>query len=260
MNAITTLYTLKQRLGLDSDTEDARLRAVLESATAQIQRLANRHFMPRVASIKHDVYSARELLLDDDLLELTELLNGNGEAIALNDLLTLPNDNTPASVLILLRDLFTWADSALKAISVTGVWGWHDDWSFAWRDSGDSVQDNPLSASATTLTVNDADGSDSAQEFPRFQVGQLLKIEDEYLRVLAITNDTLTVTRGVNGTTASVHAQDTVIDVYQPPADIELLVLRWATWLYKEPDSRINGIPSGLLRDLHPFRRVSVKG
>lgn len=265
MNSLATLYKLKQRLGLESDTEDTQLRAVLDSATAQIQRLTNRYFMPRVEAISHDMYSARELLLDDDLLELTALLNGDGSSIEVDDVLTLPNDGTPASVIILLRDLFTWEATALKAINVTGVWGWHDDWSSAWRASGDSVQDNPLSSSATTLTVTDADGIDSAQESPRFQVGHLLKIENEYLRVLAITinelaDDTLTVQRGVNGTTVVAHAHDTAIEVYQPPADIELLVLRWATWLYKEPDSRTNGIPAGLLRDLDPLRRISVKG
>ncbi len=126
-------------------------------------------------------------------------------------------------------------------MSVTGTWGWHERWSQAWRDSADAVQDNPLSSTATTLTVSDADGADSQQRSPRFQVGHLLRIEDEYLRVLAVDSgaNTLTVQRGVQGTTAAAHAQTTAIEVYQPPREVESLCLRWAMWLYKEPDREV---------------------
>ncbi|MBZ0297180.1 MAG: hypothetical protein K8L99_31765, partial [Anaerolineae bacterium] len=145
-------------------------------------------------------------------------------------------------------------------VSVIGIWGYHDRWGQAWRASGDSVQDNPLGASATTLSVSDADGADADSESPRFQVGQLLQIGTEYVWLLAIVENTLTIQRGANGTTAAEHALDSAISVYRPPLDVEMLCLRWAAWLYKEPDNRTFTItPSQLSAALNPLRRVGVK-
>jgi hypothetical protein len=145
---------------------------------------------------------------------------------------------------------------------VTGKWGWHDRWAEAWRSSSDTVQNNPLSSGATTITVADADGTDAENESPRFQVGHLLKIENEYLRVLAVNTATnvLTVLRGVNGTTAASHSQNTAISVYQPALDAMQLNLRWASWLYKEPDNRgFSSAPADLIKSLASLRRVTVK-
>lgn len=105
-------------------------------------------------------------------------------------------------------------------------------------------------------------------------MGQLLRIEDEYLHGLAIntTTNTLTVARGVNGTTAASHAQSTAIDVYAIPADIRGVCLRIASWLYKQPDAGFvqatgglrgalavpPALPDDVQRLLAPYVRVRV--
>jgi len=267
MYTLATLYQLRQRLGLgDSDTsEDARLLVALQAAAAQIEQAAGRRFTPRQATIEHDITHVDELLLRDDLLQLDSLTNGDGSSIDTLDVITLPESTLdgPISVLRLTgAQAFIWDDSPLRAVSVTGIWGWHDRWSRAWRGSSDTVQNNPLSSSATTLTVSDADGEDSHQQSPRFQVGQLLRIEDEYLRVLAVNTSTnaLAVLRGVNGTTAAAHVQTTPIDIYQPALEVEMLALRWANWLYKEPDRNTFAIaPKQLTAALDSLRRVGVR-
>ena len=148
---------------------------------------------------------------------------------------------------------------------MAGTWGWHDHWSAAWRDSDDVVKDAALGATHTTVSVNDSQGDDAEGQSPRFQVGQLLKIEDEYLRIIAITinagsDDELAVLRGVNGTTAASHLQLTAISTYQPPRDITRLCLRWAAWLYREPDRvDTDDIPSVLLVEVENLRRIGVK-
>lgn len=262
MYTLSTLHRLRQRLGLAADdtADDARLLEALNMASAQIERAAERHFTPRRQAIRHSLSSSLELLLDDDLLELIALTNGDGSPIPLSNVLLLPSDG-PASILRLTgSSAFVWNDTPLIAVTVTGIWGWHDRWGDAWRDSADAVQDNPLTASATTLTVADAGGTDSMGEQPRFQVGHLLKIEDEYLSVLAVNaaTNTLTVRRGANGTTAASHAQNTPVSVYQPPADVTALVLRRAAWLYKEPDNP--GFPADNLDEaLASLHRVGVK-
>jgi hypothetical protein len=272
MYTLATLYQLRQRLGLAiSDTaDDPRLLSALQTASAQIERLAGRRFCPRLATLQHSIArkAPGELLLDDDLLQLTSLTNGDGSSIALSDVITLPAGDSAFAILRLINGAtFVWNSTPLRAISVTGIWGWHDVWSQAWRDSADTVQNNPLSSSATSLTVIDADGADNFNETPRFQVGQLICIDSEYLRVLAVNTSTnvLTVLRGVAGTTAASHTQSTAISIYHPPADVETLCLRWAAWLYKEPDNRALpnkfglATPADLLVALEPLRRVAVK-
>jgi hypothetical protein len=266
MYTIATLYQLRQRLGLAASetADDARLLAALQAAAAQIERAAGRAFCPRLAAIQHSVNPkyTTELLLDDDLLELTSLTNGDGSAISLNDAVTLPAEGPTAVLRLTGGESFVWDETPLRAVTVTGKWGWHDRWSEAWRSTSDTVQNNPLSSGATTITVADADGVDAENETPRFQVGHLIRIDSEYIRVLAVNTATnvLTVQRGVAGTTAAAHTQNTAIHTYQPALDAQMLHLRWAAWLYKEPDNRgFNNAPADLIKGLASLRRLTVK-
>ena len=267
MYTIATLYQLRQYLGLsDSDTaDDEKLIHALDLATSVIEHFTHRRFCPRVETVSHtfNLSEKTELLLEDDLLQLTTLTNGDGTTIDSNDIALLPdNSDEPVGVLRLLNgEAFVYSTSPLNAIQVNGVWGWHNRWLTAWLDSEDTVQDNPLTDSATTITVTDADGTDSNNQSPRFQVGHLLRIESEYLRVLAVDTaaNTLTVLRGIHGTTSAQYAQSTTIEIFQPAREAELLCIRYAAWLYKSPDSRtfrdISPAISGILDTL---RRVQV--
>jgi len=87
--------------------------------------------------------------------------------------------------------------------------------SAGFADSGDTVQDSPLAATATTVTVNDVDGVDVFGRLPRFAVGDHVQIGGEIMRVQAVDTATniLTVERGVKGTSAAAHAQNTSIRV-----------------------------------------------
>jgi hypothetical protein len=256
MYTLSTLEHLRRRLGLSAaDTgEDARLLAALQAASAQIERAAGRRFMPYHAAIRHDIHPRYrdELLLSADLLQLDSLTNGDGSTIDPLDVILLPDwtADGPACLLRLTGgQRFTWLDSPRQAVTVTGVWGWHDRWLRAWRDSADTVQDDPLNSSAVTLHVSSISGTDSHAAAPRFQTGHLLRIDDEYLRVLAVNpaTQTLTVLRGVQGTTAAGHTAGTRIDVFQPAQEVDMLCLRWALWLYKEPDSRAFAAPPAAL-------------
>ncbi len=267
MYTIATLDRFRQYLGVNPGVDDGRLLATLQIVTAQIERRTNRHFCPRVAARAHSVipYLPSELLLDDDLLELTSVTHYDGSAIDPTEIVLLPGDK-PTSVLQLRNGLtFTWQDSPIRSTIVAGVWGWHTDWTGAWRDSADGVTAT-LKAKDIRLTVERADGADSENESPRFQVGQLLRIGDEYLWVLDVTinprgADTLTVTRGANGTTTTTHNLGALIEIYQPALDIVMLVLRWAAWLYREPDAMLDGgLPLQFERELQRYQRVGVRG
>jgi hypothetical protein len=104
------------------------------------------------------------------------------------------------------------------------------------------VEDNPLTAAATSITVNDADGADLFADTPRFKVQQILRIESEYVFVTAkdTTGNKLTVIRGVNGTTAASHVQNTAIYVYKPMWQVVEAIKLLAKWIYQRRRSTNN--------------------
>lgn len=113
--------------------------------------------------------------------------------------------------------------SGQRSIKVVGEFGYCENRTYAWEDSQDDVESNPLSSSATSCTVNDADGDDKWGMVPRFQVGQTLKIESEMCEVSGVneTTNTLTIVRGMNGSTAAAHAQNTDIYIWRPPGPVK---------------------------------------
>lgn len=205
-----------------------------------------RRFYPNIITKHYDHPSndVTRLNLFDDLLEITSLTTENGATnITVSDyvLAAAKGDygRTPYSQIQLLENAtvtaFTYDGTIRKANALTGIWGYHNEWSEAWEDSGDSVQDDPLSSSATVITVNDADGDDINGLPFRFKAQQLLRIENEYLWLIYVnpTSNQLTVRRGMNGSTAASHTQGKAIEVFQPMADLRLAIEALVTYLYK---------------------------
>ena len=69
--------------------------------------------------------------------------------------------------------------------------------------SGATVQDNPLAAGA--IELNSSDGA-------LFAVGDIIKVDDELMRVWLISTNLLFVVRGYRGTTPASHTQNTAIN------------------------------------------------
>ncbi|PJF21854.1 MAG: hypothetical protein CUN56_08980 [Phototrophicales bacterium] len=246
---IATLNQLQRRLNLATGVDEVRLLDTLRTAAAQIERLAGRHFEPRVHTLTHTITHPTQIILQDDLLELDSITDEHG-AITVT---CLPYGQTPSSILQATQGFMA------KTVSISGIWGWHNAWESAWRDSLDTVQTALLSDVATNIPVDDVEGADALNEAPRFQIGQLIRIDAEYMRVLGVQPDyaILQVERGVNGTTATTHVVDTPIYTYQPPVEVASLVVRWAAWLYREPDQRtLTGIPAALMKELASLRRI----
>ncbi len=252
MTWYATLEALRRVLGLAADqtADDDLLRAALAASSRLIEGFTGRRFAPEQATRRYRVPAGNVLLLDGDLLALDAVINGDGSTIPADALHLHPAAGSVKTSLELDRTRATFVHSGdpVGAIQVSGLWGYHPDWASAWRDSGDSVQDAPLSADAAALTVNDAGGADSAGESPRFSVGQLLRIESEMVQVLAVDGEdpVLTVERGACGTTAAVHAQGQAIAIYQPPADVRQACLRVASWLYRQRDAGFVQVAGGL--------------
>ncbi|MYD10732.1 MAG: hypothetical protein F4X02_11910 [Chloroflexi bacterium] len=240
MYTIATLDDMRRHLNLSANdtAEDDDLLQRLQTASQLIESLTQRRYCPRLKTrdIPLDRAGQRELILPDDLLELRALSIG-GVVQNLADYRLLPDDrDAPASVLQVVENATAgFADDYASNVSIEGVWGWHDRWSEAWRASGEALRGAGLDARADAIAVNDAAGSDQDGRGPRFQVGQLLRIDDEYLRVTAIDNENnrLFVLRGVQGTAAAAHRPGASIDAYTPALAIRDLTLRFAELMSK---------------------------
>lgn len=232
MYSIATLHEFRRHLQLtetDSAAE-ADLRQALEKASQHIESLTQRRYSPRLETRRLTVDSAnpRELILPDDLLELVAIESDRGR-LSQRAARRLPSQpDLPASVLILQDEAVVSGD-----LSITGIWGWHDRWTHAWRKSGDSIQIRKLDPGASWLLVGDVAGKDQDGISPRFQVGQLLRIKSETMRLIAIdrAGNRLQAQRGAQGAKALSHAVGAPIEIYQPPAAIRDLCLRYAELL-----------------------------
>lgn len=160
-----------------------------------------------------------------------------------------------------------WPDGS-RSIRVIGVWAYADNRATAWEPSTDTVQDNPLTAGATSLTVADADGADQLGIIPRFQAGQLLRIESEFIYCSATNTVTnaLTIARAQNGTTAAAHAQAKGIDIWRPPEPVKQAAIIQAWRLMERGfqgygDARANAELSQMiyLRALDPEARALLE-
>lgn len=250
MNVYATIDEIKLDLGQDWDitADDTMLRRKAIEASRFVDGYTRRRFYPAYATYQfdHPASSRCTLLLDRDLLSVSSLTTDNGNTtITSNYYFPLAGDShthTPYNQIALNTDTNVWEWSTTQRASntITGIWGFHNDWSNAWG-LVDTVQDNPLGIAATSLVVADADGIDERGLKPRFQVGQLIRfgnsVTAEYAHITEIVGETLTIVRGVNGSTAAEQAESTSIYVYRPQYDIAQATLFLAMHLYRRKDS-----------------------
>ncbi len=239
MYTIATLQDLRRHLGLgeDDSASDEDLRRALTAASQRIESLTQRRYCPVLESreARLERASPRELILPGDLLELRSLRDGGG-SIDPSRIRAVPCHAGPASVLRRIDGApFQQGGEADRGLWVEGLWGWHDRWDQAWRDSRDRLPEGGISAAASHFTVTDSDGPDAEALRPRFHVGHLLRIGGEYLRVIAIdaASNRLAVLRGAQGTVAQTHASGAKIETYAPAAGIRDLTLRFAALMLR---------------------------
>lgn len=109
----------------------------------------------------------------------------------------------------------------IPPIAVNAKWGWHDNWMYAWSAGSD------LSSGITSsqLTIPVISGSS-------YKRGHFIKVENEYMEVQSISSNTLTVTRGVNGSVATAHLTGITPYIYNVPEAIQRVTARQAASMY----------------------------
>lgn len=240
---IITPGALMRYLGIATATtgETMRLRQAVSAAQAQIEQLSARRFVPYRQSIDHDHHSGGVLPLLHDLHALESVTDANGR---------------PLTGIELIDGAMLRGDLPAGVLTVSGMWGW----AIRWRPSGDmnafALFDNENSVAVTASTAADEEGN-----IPRFEAGQLIRIEDEIMQVMAVdpVADTLSVRRGLNGTSAVTHAPYQPITIFTPAPQVETLATRWAAWLYRAADHADPTLPEALHREALQLQRVRVR-
>lgn len=237
-NLYATLTEIKAGLpgGIRATTTDYD--AVLQRAAGEVSRFVDRHcrrvFYPYLATRRFRGHGGCELRIGD-LLSLTSVAISFDNGLTYTTLastdyfLTCDGDpDTLGSYTHLELDRngdYSYWPTGQRSVKVTGVWAYADDRAAAWEDSTDEVQNAALTDSGLSVTVADDDGAGLWGLTPRFQAGQLVRIESEFLEVTAAATNALTVVRGRNGSTAASHAQNTQIDVWRPPEPVKQAVI-----------------------------------
>lgn len=259
-----------------SATTSAALLARVIETSDLLQRMAGRRFDERIET---RYYTARSvavggavlgnmLMLDDDLRTLTTLINGDGQTLATGYTL-LPRgvrrDGLTAydSVLLDAYGGFAWqagSNDPTASISVTGTWGYGGRWI-----NGGATLGGNLSDSATSITYT---GSG-------LEAGMTVKVDSEYLYIDAVSGNTLTLVRAVNGSTAAAHSSGVSVQYWEAQPVVRALIVRLALWRMEQIKAplagqavigdlvypvAVDGLPKDVLSalDINRLRRIKM--
>lgn len=242
MNAV-----LRHRSNADNtaewDADELNLLAdFIEQASADVRAELGWLTVPYQATLNFDWSSeyisrnSQQLWLYNSapLLEITTLTNGDLNTISGSGYSLKPNNEYPKNTVQLKSSACTAFKAATggvweDAISIAGIWGYVPHYPTCWKLTGQTVQNTTeIDDSETALEVTSTAG---------FSRGWYLQIEDETLFVEAVADETtLTVERGVLGTTAAAHAEDAVIKRFVHDNIIYRATTEWAAFIYKTKD------------------------
>jgi hypothetical protein len=154
-----------------------------------------------------------------------------------------------------------------------------------WIDSLDKVTDaSGISATTQTITVGGIAGADARFTTPRFSPGNLIRISTtsggtttrEFCEIMAVddsTTKTISVIRGVRGSTATTHAKDDPIAIWYPEPEIERACIRAVAYAQSRKGNFETttvdaagsiqypvDLPAEVINMLKPFTRKQYKG
>ena len=231
----TSIADVKGILGITSTTDDTVIRKIVEASSRSIDNYCNRTF---IVSSGTKYFDGAVTLWTPDLLSITTLKtdeDGDGTfentlttddyilyGIGLEDRLnTYPK--TEIVINYSLGDYGSFASGVQKGVQIAGVWGY-----------GDGISATPYISDTTTAEALDASETGvDVTSATNLSAGQLILVESEQMYIYSISSTTLTVERGVNGTTAATHDTAKTIYIYQYPSDIRQACIDLSVALYQ---------------------------
>lgn len=232
INSYATLAEFKLWLTISATNtgRDTVIEDILTAASRYVDRKTARMFNPRVITNKYDIPEERELELDDDLLEIISVTNGDDATIASTEYNLIPANKYPKYA-IKLKGGSTeiWEQdgdgNVEQVIDIAAYWGYHDQYNIRAWSTGSTINEGAeWSSSATSLQVTAG---------TNFSADQLIKVDNEISRVTAVASTILTVVRGENGSTAVAHDDGSTVYIWEPMEDVKEAVLSITNSVYK---------------------------
>jgi hypothetical protein len=225
INSYATLAEFKAYItasgqSVKADTaDDTVIDNILEAASRHLDGETNRTFYPRYETryfCVPDPQSA-ELMLDDDLLEITTLTNGDDSAISSTDYNLLPKNWYPKYGIRLTSPsgiYWEWDDEGNDeyVIDVAGLWGYHNRYTIqpGWVLGTTLAEALDISELPWDVTASTA-----------FSAGQIVKVDSELCIVASTGTGLVTVVaRGANGSTAATHDNGSNLYYWSPQRDV----------------------------------------
>ena len=215
---MTTLYTtrddVKDRLDIGDTVDDAALDLIIEAVSREIEHWTGRRFQPVTQTRYYTAHCGWRLAVDDLLSVTTLKTDEDGDRTyertwAGTDYelwpWNAPND-FPArpytSIQTTPNGNYSFPTGG-RAVEIAARWGYSD-----------------VRVTSTATLAEDLDASETGVDVSSgtvFKVGQTLRLDSEDMEISAISTNTLTVTRGANGSTAATHSNGAAISVYTYP-------------------------------------------
>lgn len=214
MNIYVDLTTLKARLDITGTGDDTELLKVIRAASREIDKYTGRYFYVVSGTHYYDGVQSPWHVPEDILAITTLKLDQDGDGtyestlVATTDYHLLPYNEWPKTTIKAnpQGSYGTFAAGIVKGIQITGTFGYGDE-SGATPYVAAAANGTVATTTGTTLTIS-ADGT--------IKPGHTLLCGSEQMYVSAVTTGSCTVRRGVNGTTAAVHAAEAIY-IYQYP-------------------------------------------
>lgn len=218
--------------------DDSELAPFVQQASADFAGELQRLPLPYVGSFKADYAkgyvddTSRYLNLYShvDTLSVSSVTNGDGQTID-SAYYTIDDANSYPKTMITMKWNSPYRFRAAldgnyqQAITVAGIFGYVPHYDYAWKAKTTTAE--ALDASETEIDVTSSTG---------LNIGDYIKVESEVLLILSIATNTLTVERGVLGTTAASHLTGLALYLFIQKADIRNAVREWAAYLWKTKD------------------------
>ena len=225
-----SLDSLKAMLRDETASDDISYRRVLESTSEQIDNWCHRAFRPVLAARVYTPKYASRIDVND-LLSVTALATDENDDLVYE--VTWASTDYALEPFNAALDLVPYKRISTKingryvfplspqSTQITGKWGYLER-----LETLPSSLSSAITATATTLALNSGNDVD---------ILDTLLIDSEQLYVTGLATDTLTVVRGVNGTTAAAHANAATVKRHRYPGPIVEACAIQATRIFLRP-------------------------
>jgi len=209
--------------------DDVVIQDILEAVSRYIDGMTCRTFYPRVETRSYDTPMQHGLELDDDLLEVITLTNGDDNTIPSTEYNLIPKNYSPHfEIRLNAVSSYAWVQDGTYgpdfAVDVSAIWGFHNSYSQrGWKAVTTLAEALDISelpwdlTDASTLEAND-----------------ILRVGNELAIVASKSTNTVTVhARGENGSTAATHDNAATVYVWQPMPEINQACKQIAQNVYR---------------------------